>query len=203
MKKLGFTLAEVLITLTIVGVIAAMTLPSLTANVQKSQVGPALAKAVNTLENANRMALQQNEVRDLSAAITSANTSTYIGLLETQISGSVDANNSSVFTSKDGISFIIGTAGSVTAGNLTNKYSYKYYPVTIDTNGVNKKPNIGGEDRFDVLVDYAGTVIPVGGSEWKKYSSSTAVVECTSANYLTQGTKCTGTVADNGWKVAF
>lgn len=54
----AFTLAEVLIALAIIGVIASVTLPALNANVQKQQVGPALAKAINTLENANRLLLE-------------------------------------------------------------------------------------------------------------------------------------------------
>ena len=35
MKKIGFTLAEVLITLAIIGVVAVMTIPTLIANYQK------------------------------------------------------------------------------------------------------------------------------------------------------------------------
>ena len=37
MKKTGFTLAEVLITLSIIGVVAMMTLPALMTNVQEQQ----------------------------------------------------------------------------------------------------------------------------------------------------------------------
>ena len=51
MKKKGFTLAEVLITLTVIGIVAAITLPSLTTNVQKAQTGSTLAKAINSLES--------------------------------------------------------------------------------------------------------------------------------------------------------
>ena len=67
MKRLlkGFTLAEVLVTLAIIGVVASLTLPVLNANVTKQQVGPALAKAINTLENANMLAIKENGVRTL------------------------------------------------------------------------------------------------------------------------------------------
>ena len=53
MKKHGFTLAEVLITLGIVGVVAALTAPALVQNAGSAQIGPKLAKAVNTFEVAN------------------------------------------------------------------------------------------------------------------------------------------------------
>ena len=204
MKKSGFTLAEVLITLTIIGVIAAITLPSLTANVSKSQTGPALAKAINTLENANRMALQQYESINLSKVVEhiKATDGKYTDLLETQISGSVDSSNTSVYTSKDGISFIVtaGPTAMSSQGNLTNKYNYQYYNVLVDTNGYNKKPNENGEDRFEVIVDTAGAVIPSGGNEYKTYGLDTKVTECTALSY---SEKCTGNIADNGWKVVY
>ena len=49
MKKNGFTLAEVLITLTIIGVIAALTLPSLMANTAEQQARTAVRKIANTM----------------------------------------------------------------------------------------------------------------------------------------------------------
>ena len=45
MIKSGFTLAEVLITLGIIGVVAALTMPTFTAKTQTAKTGPALAKA--------------------------------------------------------------------------------------------------------------------------------------------------------------
>lgn len=55
MKKQGFTLAEVLITLTIIGVIATMTLPSLMTNTAEQQYKTGLKKGVNTLTEAAQM----------------------------------------------------------------------------------------------------------------------------------------------------
>ena len=59
MKKLGFTLAEVLITLAIIGVVATITLPSLMSNTQEQQAVTAFRKAMNTL----------NEVPQMNAAV--------------------------------------------------------------------------------------------------------------------------------------
>ena len=52
MKKNGFTLAEVLITLAIIGVVATMTLPALMSNTQEQQAKSALKKGINTLTEA-------------------------------------------------------------------------------------------------------------------------------------------------------
>ena len=55
MKKTGFTLAEVLITLSIIGVVAMMTLPALTTSVGEQQAKTGLKKGINTLTEAAQM----------------------------------------------------------------------------------------------------------------------------------------------------
>lgn len=57
MKKNGFTLAEVLITLAIIGVVATMTLPALLTNTGEQQYKTGLKKAINTLTEAAQMNL--------------------------------------------------------------------------------------------------------------------------------------------------
>lgn len=52
MKKYGFTLAEVLITLAIIGVVATITLPTLTSNTNEKQAVAAFKKGLNTLTEA-------------------------------------------------------------------------------------------------------------------------------------------------------
>ena len=52
MKKLGFTLAEVLITLVIIGVIAAMTVPTLMNNTQGQENKTAFKKAISAMNQA-------------------------------------------------------------------------------------------------------------------------------------------------------
>lgn len=55
MKKNGFTLAEVLITLAIIGVVATLTLPALLTNTGEQQAKTALKKGINTLTEAAQM----------------------------------------------------------------------------------------------------------------------------------------------------
>lgn len=55
MKKNGFTLAEVLITLAIIGVVATLTLPALMTNTQEQQAKTALKKGINTLTEVAQM----------------------------------------------------------------------------------------------------------------------------------------------------
>ena len=58
-KKCAFTLAEVLITLGIIGMVAAMTIPTLMANVKAHQYSAKFKKTVSTLSNAAKMSQAQ------------------------------------------------------------------------------------------------------------------------------------------------
>lgn len=55
MKKNGFTLAEVLITLAIIGVVATLTLPALMTNTAEQQAKTAFKKGINTMTEAVQM----------------------------------------------------------------------------------------------------------------------------------------------------
>ena len=55
MKKNGFTLAEVLITIAIIGIVATLTLPALMTNTQEQQAITGLKKGINTLTEAAQM----------------------------------------------------------------------------------------------------------------------------------------------------
>lgn len=64
-KKFGFTLAEVLITLSIVGVVTAMTVPSLMMNAQKKSWANALATQITNFENATKNLIVEEDALDL------------------------------------------------------------------------------------------------------------------------------------------
>jgi len=59
-KMRAFTLAEVLITLAIIGVVAAMTIPTLVARVQNKELETAFKKSYSMLQNAYRKAYFDN-----------------------------------------------------------------------------------------------------------------------------------------------
>lgn len=65
-NKLGFTLAEVLITLAIIGVVAALTLPGLISNYQKTQYVTGLKKVYAELSQAFKLYMADEGVTDLS-----------------------------------------------------------------------------------------------------------------------------------------
>ena len=58
--KTGFTLAEVLITLAIIGVVAALTIPSIIANNRKKEFETGFAKAYRTITTAMMLSQAEN-----------------------------------------------------------------------------------------------------------------------------------------------
>lgn len=61
-KRFGFTLAEVLITLGIIGVVAAMTIPTLIANTNSARFRSQFKKTLSTLSQAGLMAQAQYDI---------------------------------------------------------------------------------------------------------------------------------------------
>ena len=220
MKKLGFTLAEILITLGVIGIVAAITLPGLNNSVNSRKVGPALAKAINTLENANRTALVKQSARTIEALsptytrdeIQTTSELSYLNRMARYLQGEFVTNGSEIrkaeFFSKDGISYkMYSESGDnlKTSPKKTDlprsKYEGKYFTVLIDVNG-SEYPNKNGEDRFLVYVDNFGTVIPAGGLEAVEYGADETRVDC-AAPGTPINEYCTGTIADASWEVRY
>jgi len=68
----AFTLAEVLLTLAIIGIVAALTIPAVITKVTKDQYVVALRKAYNTLKAVERKAVQEHgEIKNWNTATSS------------------------------------------------------------------------------------------------------------------------------------
>ena len=188
MKKSGFTLAEVLITLGIIGVVAALTAPALVQNADTEKIGPTLSKVVSTLENANQQLLNDNEASDISKIAETE--LEYMETLSQYVQGSsfetskLDSSSSKekfyeydgtvskvggyVFHFAEGIDLIYNNVESYVGGEYSS-YSKKgtfkgpYCTIWVDINGIGVKPNRSGKDRFLFVQDKAGSVIPSGG----------------------------------------
>lgn len=228
-KNNGFTLAETLITLGIIGVVASLTLPSLNLNIQKAQTGPALMKAINTLQNALSLGMTQQNLRNLNnfttvkdvfedtekgpLAITLDyyepfvnNEYNYYNADKTNF-GELSSNNARIYTTKDGIDYILPNNGENPVNQLPAEALSNGFFVYIDINGHAKNPNILGKDTFMLFVDATRNfVIPYGGYEYAKTTagSTTAIWEddCNST-VVSDGGACTGSIFDNGGKVIY
>lgn len=142
-NRLGFTLAEVLITLVIIGVIAAMTIPSLLQNTNQQEYISAAKKAVSALNQAITLnyALDGEDAGDSTSSLyTMFNKRLSIA---TTISNTEGAPH---FVTADGIEYTFSTAVACgeTGRNVTSSSavtgSSACATITIDVNA-NKGPN--------------------------------------------------------------
>ena len=158
MKKLGFTLAEVLITLVIIGVIAAMTVPTLMNNTNAQEFRSALKKAISGVNQALTLnyaleGLAANDYTsgaDLVKDVFKKRMSVIDGEESFTVDNCQDASADTVWTTADGIIFCLDGSYSSAASDEqgTACDSYNQTPCTsgeganlwIDVNGV-KKPN--------------------------------------------------------------
>ena len=111
-KRFGFTLAEVLITLGIIGVVAAMTIPTLIVNTNSAQFKTAYKKAISVLNQGilMNMALSDGTNEDFSTIGDDKDTQTHTGtrlseILKSRLQGDLDdayfTNNTNGFTVGD------------------------------------------------------------------------------------------------------
>ena len=166
MKKNGFTLAEVLITLAIIGVVATMTLPALMTNTAEQQAKTALKKGINTLTEAAQMnqaiaGFDWASVTVASGSTPSPDAQSIYGLLANRtsvdysISGTgklpegkgtapptaVTENYTVFFRDGSAISFPTNKLMDTTAAATQEDGLVYGIPVLYDTNGM-KGPNI-------------------------------------------------------------
>ena len=188
MKKQGFTLAEILITLGIVGVIAALTLPTVTLSTQNAKIGPSLATAANSFTSATKALLKDAESDYLSSAYVCANGSLtcdskakmvatdgteFFNNVGRYLSGhrvakGTDDNsvNSDAFVLDNGMSFLFGAVPAILNTNNTGSDGAAQHDIymkdfVIDINGA-KGPNLPAKDRFWFYIMEDGSLVPYG-----------------------------------------
>lgn len=162
MIKKGFTLAEVLITLGVVGVIAAITLPSLLADTASAQIGPKLAKSVSMLEQANESLLNENASDTLIDTGFWTSASVYTGELEKYLKGSASGTS---FNAKDGVKYTFTKEAKDPTNTTDPAHKQKIGTVKIDING-DAKPDADATDVFYFSFWNDGSVRPKGGTNW-------------------------------------
>lgn len=212
MKSKGFTLAEVLITITILGVIALLAVPALLTNIQKAKAGPALMRAISILDNANSLMFVEREIYNFSETCYGENGEGYVAqcfvpFVQEQIGASQDAQEisympftgegdplvlSNGFTAKNGFTYYFDTENEDEAGIIA----------MIDINGISG-PNTIGKDLFYTYISYAqnGKVIP-HGSRVDESSAGAWEGNC-DADGVNDAQFCAGSISDNSGKIIY
>lgn len=148
MKKFGFTLAEVLITLGIIGVVAALTLPALIQKQQKQEASSRLKKFVSTFSQAILFAENEygphagweiGEMNNYDSALNFMNKyiKPYVKYID------IEKADMEINMRGAKMRFLDGSVVSVAIGAC--------YDIVYDYNG-DKKPNELGKDIFRFLL---------------------------------------------------
>lgn len=213
MKK-GFTLAEVLVTLGIIGVVSAMTLPTLLKNHQRQVYVTQLQKVYNELSQAfeqvitdsNAVNLQESKYNQdaenflrnyfKTTKICTGNSvqecfgSDYKNINGSQVRLRSFVGSGSNENSTYGTSAILANGASL---YITNQY------IVVDING-KQGPNILGRDLFDIMADEHGNIIIEGTMDEALSNFST---RCTSATGATWYGACLAKIINDGWKMDY
>ena len=173
-KRAAFTLAEVLITLGIIGVVAAMTMPSLIQNYQKKQTVVQLKKVYNVIANALQFAKSEHGDTELweigsdnniqaSSDFASEYLIPYLNVIKTcgtdssggcayELKTLSDADFTSLLTNSTRFILNDGTLVFVsTSVNPPESTFPKLINIDVDINGF-KRPNKMGRDYFRFAV---------------------------------------------------
>lgn len=231
--RFGFTLAEVLIALGIIGVVAAMTIPLIINTSQKIQEETALKKAYTVWSQAlNQMAQDSGCIGDLSCFFDSNNVKTigdkiagYFNVVKncntTQTGCWADTN--SLYT--DGSSPTTGndTTGAYYKFITTDGMAVRFYNINqncigasndvaeacmlyvyIDTNGL-KGPNRYGRDIFTFMIinDDGPTFYPWGGHKLIYWRDNARCNVGYNNGTDKYGYYCGGRIMEEGWQMNY
>ena len=218
MKK-AFTLAEVLITIGIIGVIAAITLPALNANISNSTFEKQILKFYTQTEKALDLYGVDNDTDTILASDFDGDdfAKKYYNIARVcneskdcfaNEYANINANKTikvndiklgaKAYCLQDGSVFSISVDGNV--GD-----DVAQFPITVDTNGV-KGPNIIGRDLWTIYVHRDGSLNDEVFTPKFKLESTDEEVNATLADNMSaclngSADKCFANFVKNGFKI--
>lgn len=217
MKKRGFTLAEVMVALGLIGVIAALTIPTFVANSKNRANAAKLATTVSAVENAFTSMIATEAVNDLTetdfaSARTEANLGRYLKLQGSNTTLTSYYGTATPFLTLSKASFqpLVTRIFQAKSGALLI-YRDSVIPVPeddshpgsigdmyIDVNGP-AKPNVWGRDVFAFRVGNDGLLYPAGGEKFALMETAGVITPCnTISSYF-----CTARLIENNYEVDY
>lgn len=206
----GFTLAEVLVTLGIIGVVAAMTMPTLVSNHQRTVYVTQLKKVVTELAQAadkaasdnNAVSLDETKYRREGGAADflkdyfkiardcgESTTPCFADSYETMSGDSADFPE----TVDDAVTLASGASILIWSNDLGYDPEYHgYLDIIVDVNG-RQGPNIYGRDLFQMQLYSDGKIA-------ETYNGSDPSDNCLTSDY---GLGCFTKVVNNGWTMDY
>ena len=222
--KWAFTLAEVLITLGIIGIVAAITIPSLITSYQKKQTVTRLKRAYSVVQQAIKLSeIDNGEVSSWNTSLSGeqffqtylANYVKYMNKYTSQELWNLAPRKYLNGTAYGGTTYNSGSLttahftlldGSIISTNLDNAKMW----VGIDINGL-AKPNTVGKDTFIFIFTSKYGLRPlgdagsVGGWSYGAYLRTNVGPQGTGGNACRTGGLgywCASLIMHDGWNIA-
>ncbi len=220
MRKIAFTMAEVLITLGIIGVVAAMTLPALVQNSRNRELRTSLSKANSVILQALNMYQAENGERATPDNIPRYQLKKYIikyfkisrdcgqgsegttaeldkTCIPNYINEGTSENSSKNYKTLNGKAYInlqyFDDGQFVLADGmlvLIENGNTLDVTISVDLNGYRKRPNRLGQDLFMFELDKNGKLLPMGVEGSRYYSENDEYCSLSSTNNM-NGAGCT------------
>ena len=221
-KKKAFTLAEVLIVLAIIGVVAALTMPMLMNNYQKTQQVVALKKVYSQISDAiDRVMIDSDSEKFTEVTILNGDdadpkaflkqyfrVSKYCELkdfakcfpevtsIDKGSTGNPAYGNMTCIIAKDGASICVRPSGG------TLGYGSAPAMFVVDTNGPNK-PNVAGRDVFTFSVYWDGSVDEIDPNQREANGATARSGRIDQCEVNMYGAGCLSKIIDDGWKMDY
>lgn len=213
-QKTGFTLAEVLITLSVIGIVASLTLPGLIQNNRNKELKTGLNRGYSLINQALDMYYAEHGERAKNGDNINNTFKPYLKIIkdcgyayasgEELADGCIpnddDAReNGTVYKTYNGKNFInlnyFDDAQFILNDGMTiliespgttvlNRY------ISVDVNGYRKRPNRLGQDLFMFQLADNGKLLPMGSPNTDYYSADDSYCSLTSTNKM-NGAGCT------------
>ena len=217
----AFTLAEVLITLGIIGVVAALTIPNVVTKYQKKATAAQLKKAYNILTNALRMSeanygagafpLRNEILSDASLTDTYNMFETYF---VPYLQGVRKINSNKFYYSSAGAiayhvynnldhAYCINNGMCFAFFNANHSYCY----ILVDLDGPDKGPNRVGRDTFYFAIHFNENNTIIDGKGYQIYNWTTVDQiynnnQCSKTGGIwLNGHGCTEIIIRNNWEI--
>jgi len=200
--KTGFTLAEVLITLGVIGIVAALTIPGMITNFRKRETVSKVKAAYSIFSQAVKLSAEENGetsgwdysnativaekylIPYMTGVTKQKKSTTYYPMRTLSSQGNIEYNryldwswnitNTPIFQLQNGMLFTFSNAND------------GYPTITVDINGTGK-PNIMGIDGFAFWIDPESSSLMPAGAKFPR-------------NLLTGGSYVRTCVRDNTWQ---
>lgn len=214
-KKIGFTLAEVLIVLGIIGIVAAMTIPSLISEHNKKATITRLRKAVSTFQQALKLSEGENGEYTQWEELSEENYKNWMNTYWVpylKIAKKCDSFSDCGYASEYPFVYSDGTRSTFTPISVENNSEFyilsdgttfsffkftwvnKTFPaILIDINGA-QKPNMYGKDVFVLNRNPKGYI---SGLTYYENSRTYLINECKAG-----GMSCARLLEVSGWEIS-